>query len=229
MPTTGISLVRENTASLRPPRFLWVSFPLGRPLGVPGDATFQRRVLLAALRLLEAEHGPLLQDFPDDVPALSAAEQQGAVCPVPLPPVHDATNDALTQLLMQEISRLEPWYDMAVTTRGRTTADVSGLTPRDAGQFVLRFLTDEMPESYNENMSLGEALKLASEDLKAYYLEAATAQPGAATITSLSKWLWRETALGRVLRTVQPLCLRSADPSVQAIAQRALVPRAHTL
>ena len=31
--TTGISLVRENTASMRPPRALWVSFPLGRPLG----------------------------------------------------------------------------------------------------------------------------------------------------------------------------------------------------
>ena len=25
--TTGISLVRENTASMKPPRALWVSFP----------------------------------------------------------------------------------------------------------------------------------------------------------------------------------------------------------
>ena len=36
--TTGISLVRENTASMQPPRALWVPFPLGRPLGVPDDA-----------------------------------------------------------------------------------------------------------------------------------------------------------------------------------------------
>ena len=220
--------MRENTASLRPPRFLWVSFPLGRPLGVPGDAAFQRRVLLAALRLLEAERGPVLEDFPDDVPGVTV-EQQGAVCPVPLPPVHDAADDELTQLLMQEIARLEPWYDMAVTTRGRTTADASGLAPRDAGQFVLRFLAEETPVSYNEDVALGEALKLASEDLKAYYLEAVTAQPGATSIAALTEWLWRETALGRVLRAVQSLCLRSADPSVRALAQRALVPRAHAL
>ena len=214
---------------MRPPRFLWVSFPLGRPLGLPGDAAFQRRVLLASLRLLEAERGPVLEDFPDDVPGMTVEEQQGAVCPVPLPPVHDVPDDELTQILMQEIARLEPWYDMAVTTRGRTTADVSGLTPREAGQFVLHFLNEATPRSYNEDVSLGEALKLASEDLKAYYLEAATAQPGAVPVTALAEWLWRETALGRVLRTVQPLCLRSADPSVRAIAQRALVPRAHAL
>ena len=68
MATTGISLVRENTAAMRPPRFLWVSFPLGRPLGVPGDAAFQRRVMLAALGLLEAEQGPVLADYPEDIP-----------------------------------------------------------------------------------------------------------------------------------------------------------------
>jgi len=36
-----------------PPRALHCEFPLGRPLGRPGDAAFQRRVLVAALRLLE--------------------------------------------------------------------------------------------------------------------------------------------------------------------------------
>ena len=29
--TAGVSLVRENTERLRPPRFLWVPFELGRP------------------------------------------------------------------------------------------------------------------------------------------------------------------------------------------------------
>jgi D-proline reductase (dithiol) PrdB len=36
--TTGISLVREHTAGYRPPRFLWVPFPLGRPFGACGKA-----------------------------------------------------------------------------------------------------------------------------------------------------------------------------------------------
>ena len=48
--TTGIALVRENAEALQPPRMLWVSFPLGRPLGKPGDPAFQKRVILGALR-----------------------------------------------------------------------------------------------------------------------------------------------------------------------------------
>ncbi len=35
IPTTGISLVREHTEVVRPPRALWVTFELGRPLGRP--------------------------------------------------------------------------------------------------------------------------------------------------------------------------------------------------
>ena len=37
IPTTGISLVREHTETTHPPRALWVTFELGRPLGVPDD------------------------------------------------------------------------------------------------------------------------------------------------------------------------------------------------
>ena len=50
--TTGISLVREHSARMAPPRALWVPFELGRPFGAPGDAAFQHRVLGAALALL---------------------------------------------------------------------------------------------------------------------------------------------------------------------------------
>ena len=64
--TTGISLVRENAASIQPPRSLWVTFPLGRPLGVPGDPAFQHGVIRAALALLETRSGPILADYPLD-------------------------------------------------------------------------------------------------------------------------------------------------------------------
>jgi hypothetical protein len=47
IPTTGVSLVREHSAGYRPPRFLWVPFPLGRPFGAPGAPGFQHRVLRA--------------------------------------------------------------------------------------------------------------------------------------------------------------------------------------
>ena len=67
--TTGISLVHVNTEELRPPRFLWVPFELGRPFGAPNEPVFQTRVLSAALALLERRDGPpILESFPDDPP-----------------------------------------------------------------------------------------------------------------------------------------------------------------
>ena len=60
--------MREHTEAIHPPRALWVPFILGRPFGVPGDSAFQRRVLVAALRLLEAPAGPVLADYPEDAP-----------------------------------------------------------------------------------------------------------------------------------------------------------------
>ena len=66
VPTTQVSLIREHTETIHPPRALWVPFELGRPLGAPEDPGLQRRVLLAALNLLEAPEGPVLLDFPEE-------------------------------------------------------------------------------------------------------------------------------------------------------------------
>ena len=68
-------------------------FELGRPLGVPNDAAFQKRVIRAAFALLDAKQGPVLIDYPEDVPA-SAAEadadaMNGMVCPIALPALPD--------------------------------------------------------------------------------------------------------------------------------------------
>ncbi len=85
IPTTQISLIREHTETIRPPRALWVPFELGRPLGAPENPAFQRRVLLSALELLEAIQGPVLADFPDEAPediAGSGEGQEGWSCPV---------------------------------------------------------------------------------------------------------------------------------------------------
>ena len=55
---------------------------MGRPLGVPNDAAFQRRVLLAALNLLAAPAGPVLADYAEDAPQVSEDETAGFACPV---------------------------------------------------------------------------------------------------------------------------------------------------
>jgi len=64
VPTVSISLLREVTERVNPPRALFVDFPLGYPLGAAGDATLQTEIIRAALDLL-AESSPraILRDF----------------------------------------------------------------------------------------------------------------------------------------------------------------------
>jgi hypothetical protein len=63
--TVAIQLLREVALRVRPPRALCVPFPHGYPLGRPGDAAGQRRVIESALRLLETPslEPPVLVDF----------------------------------------------------------------------------------------------------------------------------------------------------------------------
>jgi D-proline reductase (dithiol) PrdB len=64
IPTVSVTLLREVTERVRPPRALFVDRPLGYPLGEPGNAALQRRIILAALQLLEqAVSEPLIAEF----------------------------------------------------------------------------------------------------------------------------------------------------------------------
>jgi len=56
--TVGVSVCREITEKVAPPRTLLAPFPFGYPLGRPRDAALQRSVILAALSLLEAPGPP---------------------------------------------------------------------------------------------------------------------------------------------------------------------------
>ena len=48
--TVALSIIRGQVETTRPPRALHCEFPLGRPLGRPGDPALQRRGILAWLR-----------------------------------------------------------------------------------------------------------------------------------------------------------------------------------
>lgn len=61
--TVSITLLREVTRILRPPRALFVDRPLGYPLGAPNDAELQHRIIDAALALLDRTDLPVLEDF----------------------------------------------------------------------------------------------------------------------------------------------------------------------
>lgn len=63
MATASVSMLAEVTRKIRPPRALAVPWPLGFPLGEPGNAGLQRRVLSALLALLPRADVPVFEDF----------------------------------------------------------------------------------------------------------------------------------------------------------------------
>lgn len=216
MATAGISFIREHTEQIQPPRALWVPFELGRPLGAPNEPDFQIDVLRTLLRTLDEKQGPVLVDYPHEVPASSGAEEPWA-CLIPPPPLNPAGSEAeaLSQRLSQEISLLRPWYDESVRSRGRTAVRTSGLTVGDMISVLAPYAAGETPQVPSGAVaSMPYLLRFLADDLKAYYMEAAVAQPGGSSPSSadLGLWLFYETALGDVLYRVLGRLAASEDP-----------------
>ena len=63
MTTVSISMLREITEKIEPPRALFVPFPLGYPLGEPHNPELQKRVMRAAFALLSRTDVPVLEVF----------------------------------------------------------------------------------------------------------------------------------------------------------------------
>ncbi len=80
--------------------------------------------------------------------------------------------------------------------------------------------------SYDGRLSAAEALKRACDDLKAFYLEAACAQPGNPDAAALEQWFWRETAAGGMFFMLREACIESADEGLRQLGNGMLVPRA---
>lgn len=62
--TVSISLLREVTEILQPPRALFVPAPLGFPLGTPHNRELQLRIVRAALQLLHRSDVPIFESYP---------------------------------------------------------------------------------------------------------------------------------------------------------------------
>lgn len=225
IPTVSISLIREHTEAIDPPRALWVPFMLGRPLGVPNDAAFQRGVLLAALALLETKSGPVLEDFPDDAPYEDLGERPEPLsCPVSFPRLR--SDGTLGERLVDEIAQLQAWHEVAVRRNGRTTLGMTGLAPAELGAFLLSWLTEAPRPPFREGITPAGALKLAADELKTFYYEARGAQPGRQSPDEVLRWFWTGTAAGELFIALRDHAAASPDPSMKGIATLSLVPRA---
>ena len=222
--TTQISLVRLHTEITRPPRALWVSFELGRPFGPPNDADFQREVVLSALELLEAPSGPLIVDYPIDAPP-SQGEVEGWACPISFETSPDETqSDHL--LLSAEVSHLQPWFERSREARQRTTFGSSNLSLEQIVDLLAHSNADGMPDNPQPERPVADVIRDAAEDLKAFYFEAAAAQPGEASAAQMRSWFWNETYAAKLIRRLSETMSRSSDESMAFTGQALMVPRA---
>ncbi len=182
---------------------------------------------MAALQLLESPSGPILSDFPEEPPP-SDYSMTGWSCPINLSDESPDPTDKqkLRAAFKREINRMQSWYDLALKRRGRTTFGLSGLAPEAVADFIGGFLDGAIPENPREDLPLAFALKLAVDDLKSYYFEAAEGEPGESTPGSaeLSDWFWKQTVAARVLRAVKESCQSSDDQMLQITGTRLIIP-----
>jgi hypothetical protein len=173
----------------------------------------------------------VLEDFPEEAPAAEDSFD-GWACPIDLSIDTEGLSDEerLRRAFKQEMNEIGSWYALGVQERGRTTFGVSGLDPQALADFLCEFLDGEVPQNPRDDLPLGTVLKLAAEDLKTYYFEAVTAQPGKATPPGdvLSHWFWKETKAGEVLAAVKESCMNSSDKMVKALGGNLIVPLSHS-
>jgi hypothetical protein len=195
--TASISLIREQSEVVRPPRALWVPFALGRPLGSADDPDFQKQVMRTALGMLATATEPTIQDYLIEAPEEAESGDEWA-CPVSFPPKQDGS---YTSRLLAEVARLVPWSAETQAARGgRTLFGASGATP-DQFELVARALgrladegdmTQAPDEGVEWNFDMPLLVRHLADDLRTFYHEAIASQPGsgAPSHNALNDWIF---------------------------------------
>lgn len=223
-----MSLVREHSEKIRPPRAIWCGFELGRPFGAPNQPEFQRRVLVKALALLERTDGPILDTFPDPPPGPamdSLEDMEGWSCPVNFGGPDAVSFEADPHgALGQEIDLMRTWHDLFLETNKKSMLGVSGVEFDACVAYVVDFMESELTEPPRDDIPRSQMLKLALDEIKTYYFEAGLARPGNATDKELADWYYGETTISDVLRVVNEVCATSEDEILVGMSDRRIFP-----
>jgi hypothetical protein len=223
--TTQISLIREHTLQINPPRAVLTPFELGRPFGAPNEPEFQKRVLLTALELLEAESGPVIAEWTEKAPG-PAVDMEGWSCPVDFGPGMDALDVSVSPYaaVMQEIDKLRPWYDTSKKNFGRTIFGASKLDLAEIVQYLVDFVEESDAPWPSSELPRSQCLKLCIDDLRAFYYEAGMAQPGNVTDVELANWYYGETVISELLLKVNKACAATDDEILIKMSSRGIIP-----
>ncbi|HEX2884913.1 hypothetical protein [Vineibacter terrae] len=227
--STAIGLVRVHMEKIRGPRGLWVPFELGRPLGEPEDPAFQRRVLVAALRLLERGDGPaILEDYPEAAPGRQDAAGWTPAVTLPGVPAPGAASAVdWTHALKAELAQVLPVWEAAYAVRGRTTVGGGRLPLAAWPSLVCAFLGGPPPDpSPVPDLRAIQAVRYVVDDLKALYTEAAVKPGDRPSSRQVLDWFWDRTVAASLIRAVRKACLASPDKVVAVVGGNQLVPSA---
>ena len=229
--TASISLIREQSEAVRPPRALWVPFALGRPLGTADDPEFQKQVLRAAFGLLESATEPTIEDYPVEAPAEAAPGEWA--CPVSFPVKED---ESLSARLVAEVIRLAPWSAETRAARGRTLFGVSGAAPeqiesaaRALGAIAESGDLREAPAvDIDWKFDMPLLVRHLADDLRTFYHEAVAAQPGpgAPNHAALNDWIFSGTALGDAFQAIAAHLTEEGSP-MSMLVRGLLIPEGY--
>ena len=214
--TVSISLVREHTEKLRPPRALYVPFAFGLPFGRAGNADEQHRVLRAALDLLREASAPVLRDYdgPYEDAGPAGALQASQI---------DASEPEID--VANEVTLMRRYYEQWLEREGKSTVGVSGVRPvrfRGIVRFLEAVADGQQDADHRErpaDVDVWTFLRLCVDDLKAMYLEARLVTgPPSERPEDTARWFWGETALGALLRRLRDRLDESEDPALKRLA-----------
>jgi hypothetical protein len=200
--TVQLTSIRSYAERIRPPRALYCEFPLGRPLGTPNDPRFQRRVLEAALTLLERPSAPVLEDFPETI-----ADQADTPLDCRIPPRQD--RDAPPAV--DEARGLHAAYERQLAASGRT--NVGHVIAPDGVPDALAALLALTEGTPLEESGLPADLRRIGLDIRAYYEEAAIALAGhVPAARQAESWLFQRTEAGKLLKRAQAALRQAGAP-----------------
>ena len=157
-----------------------------------------------------------MQIFPEDAPE-TAGEVEVLSCPVSFGDENVYDPDPVKTRFIREIQAMHPWYEMGLKKRGRTTVGGSNINLSSLGEFLYSFVVGHIPDNPRDDVDISVTLKLAAEDLKAYYVEGVTSQPGQDHLTSkaLKEWFWNNTIAGTILLELIKSCSKSEDEKIR--------------
>ena len=209
--TTVIGLIKPHLEKIQPPRALWVPFELGRPLGPPNKPDFQRQVLQQALELVEHCSEQTLKDFALDDPNVISDQHWNA------PDVGEC--DSVTE----ELKLLQPAYQRHCVNNSRTSVGVAKLPISDLAELFDSVSDTGKFKPLREDISGRLTFRLALDDLKSYYVEAALADHYPSS-RQISDWLWHDTLLGKRMRELRKLFMQSDDTKIKDFGTKFIVP-----